>query len=330
MKKFYLVFLLVLSVTGVAVAQQYSYYPYGGSSATAYTVPDANVSHDSVFHMLDGNNYDMGKDAREFDQVSPGESSSLGSDEGKTFGLNEPYSTDTGGGEIRGWTTLGGDDAGKYAAVRWNANPGTFRMAGQWAMYTVNFTEAGSYKLYLRIRGSNTGHNYTVTAHNPANMSKIKEWTLDLNDFPWGLDSVKNGVTHVGDARTDKLGQAGSEWMRIEEVIEISQPGNIVLKIDNANGATNGSFGAFTFMKSTATGIYTNQILDIAAYPNPVKNILHFDRTVKTVTVANIAGQTVLQKTGISSIDMGSLQNGLYFVRIADGEKLTVKKVLKQ
>jgi hypothetical protein len=330
MKKIYLVFLLVSSIAVVSFAQQYSYYPYGGSSATAYTVPDVNVSHDSVFHMLEGNNYEIGKDAREFDQVSPGETSSLNSDEGKTFGINEPYSADTGGGEIRGWTTLGGDDAAKYAAVRWNANPGTFRMAGQWAMYTVNFTEAGSYHLYLRIRGSNTGHNYAVTAYNPSNMTKIKEWALDLNDFPWGLDSVKNGVTHVGDARADKDGQAGSEWMRIEEVIEVTEAGNVVFKIDNANGATNGSFGAFTLMKSVSTGVAPGQMQEVAVYPNPVKNTLHFNRTVKSVTVANIAGQTVLQKKGISSIDMGGLQTGLYFVRIADGEKLIVKKVLKQ
>ena len=330
MKKIYLVFLLVSSITGVAVAQQYNYNPYGGSSASPYSVPDENVIHDSVFHMLDGNNYYLGKNAREFDQVSPGATSSVDSDEGKTFGLNEPLSTDAGGSEIRGWTTKDGDDAGKYAAVRWNGNPGTFRMAGQWVMYTVNFTEAGSYKLYMRIKGTNSGHNYTVTAYNPSNMSKIKEWTLDMNDFPWGLDSVKNGVTHVGDARADKDGQAGSEWMRIDEVIEVTEPGNIVLKIDNTNGATNGSFGAFTFMKSTVTGITADQMLEISVYPNPVKNVLHFNRKVKSVTVANIAGQTVLQKNEILSIDMGNLQSGLYFVRMADGDKSLVTKVLKQ
>lgn len=330
MKKFYLVFLIFTSITGIAVAQQYTYNPYGGSSALPYAVPDENVSHDSVFHMLDGNNYDLGKDAREFDQVSPGETSSLSSDEGKTFGINEPYSTDTGGGEIRGWTTKDGDDVAKYAAVRWNANPGTFRMAGQWLMYTINFTDADSYNLYMRIRGSNAGHNYTVTAYNPSNMSKIKEWVLDMNDFPWGLDSTKNGVTHVGDARADKDGQAGSEWMRIDEVIEISEPGNVVLKIDNTNGATNGSFGAFTFMKSVATGVIADQVQDIGVYPNPVKNVLHFKQKVNAVTISNIAGQTILQKYEVTSVDMSNLKTGLYFVKIAEGDNLIVKKVLKQ
>lgn len=331
MKKIYLTILSILLVTCTVVAQQYSYYPYGGSSVSAYSVPDENVSDVSVFHMLDGDNYGIGKDAREFDQVSSGATSSLAEDEGKTFGIHEPYSSDTGGGEIRGWMTSG-DDAGKYSAVRWNANPGVFRQAGQWAYYTVNITETGSYNLYMRIRGTNGGHNYSVTAYKASDMAVIKEWTLDMNDFPWGLDSTKNGVTHVGDARADKDGQAGSEWMRINTAIEIAEVGNVVLKIDNTNAGESGSFGAFTFMKSVTTDIETAAIQGNSVYPNPVKDVLYFNKAVNEVAVINIAGQTLMLKQGaqLSSIELSSINSGIYFVRLASDDQVFIQKILKQ
>jgi hypothetical protein len=83
-------------------------------------------------------------------------------------------------------------------------------------------------------------------------------------------------------------------------------------------------------MKSVATGVIADQMKDIGVYPNPVKNVLHFKQKVNAVTIANIAGQTILQKYEVTSVDMSNLKTGLYFVKIAEGDNLIVKKVLKQ
>ena len=68
-------------------------------------------------------------------------------------------------------------------------------------------------------------------------------------------------------------------------------------------------------------------------YPNPAKNMLHVeDFGLTQVEVFNIMGQSVLNvNENFKSINIGSLQNGIYFVRLKtnDGEK-TVKLVIEK
>ena len=68
-------------------------------------------------------------------------------------------------------------------------------------------------------------------------------------------------------------------------------------------------------------------------YPNPAKNMLHIEGAGLTqVDVLNIMGQSVLSiNENFETVDIGHLQNGIYFVRIktTEGEK-TVKLVVKK
>ena len=68
-------------------------------------------------------------------------------------------------------------------------------------------------------------------------------------------------------------------------------------------------------------------------YPNPAKNMLHIEGAGLTqVDVFNIMGQSVLSiNENFETVDIGHLQNGIYFIRIktTEGEK-TVKLVVKK
>ena len=68
-------------------------------------------------------------------------------------------------------------------------------------------------------------------------------------------------------------------------------------------------------------------------YPNPAKNMLHIEGAGLTqVDVLNIMGQSVLSiNENFETVDIGHLQNGIYFIRIktTEGEK-TVKLVVKK
>lgn len=68
-------------------------------------------------------------------------------------------------------------------------------------------------------------------------------------------------------------------------------------------------------------------------YPNPAKNILHVEGAGLTeVEVFNIMGQSVMNiNENFETIDIGHLQNGIYFIRIktTEGEK-TVKLVIEK
>ena len=73
---------------------------------------------------------------------------------------------------------------------------------------------------------------------------------------------------------------------------------------------------------------------EIMVYPNPVKgNILNVklpgnqDASYKIV---NMIGQTVIEGNSISRVDVGSLDAGVYFIQVNEGEEIVTKKFIKQ
>jgi Secretion system C-terminal sorting domain len=72
---------------------------------------------------------------------------------------------------------------------------------------------------------------------------------------------------------------------------------------------------------------------DIQIYPNPTKSIVHIQSTnpVKSIEVCDISGKTILRQQNCfeNSIDLSSVQNGLYFLKIAFENRVIVKKVTK-
>ena len=64
-------------------------------------------------------------------------------------------------------------------------------------------------------------------------------------------------------------------------------------------------------------------------YPNPVTNILNIV-SVSNVKVMNLAGQIVINAENASSIDMSSLNAGMYLVSIQNENGTSVAKVIKK
>ena len=73
-----------------------------------------------------------------------------------------------------------------------------------------------------------------------------------------------------------------------------------------------------------------NEVEEIALFPNPVKDQLTVKaENLQSVEVYNLMGQQVLASTS-SVIDMGILNQGIYFVRIHTDGKTVTKRVMKQ
>ena len=79
---------------------------------------------------------------------------------------------------------------------------------------------------------------------------------------------------------------------------------------------------------SSATVELTNQFGRIS-YPTASSQLINFKSEVKTVQVVNLSGQVVLSKAGsaIRSIDISSLQNGVYII-VIDNNKC--EKIMKK
>lgn len=79
-------------------------------------------------------------------------------------------------------------------------------------------------------------------------------------------------------------------------------------------------------------GLEENNALDVELYPNPVNNVLTVkgDNIVK-VAIFNALGQEVVTVENRNEIDVTSLNNGLYFVRVTDvNGNVSVNKIVKE
>ena len=89
-------------------------------------------------------------------------------------------------------------------------------------------------------------------------------------------------------------------------------------------GAYDASLGASTF-----------DLIGFSAYPNPVKDILNltYTQNISKVSIHNLLGQEVITKSinaTQSQIDMSSLTNGTYLVKVTVDGLVKTLKVLKQ
>ena len=80
------------------------------------------------------------------------------------------------------------------------------------------------------------------------------------------------------------------------------------------------------------TGVDENLVASYEVYPNPMNNVLYIEgNDIQDVTIFNAVGQQVLFVESRNEIDVESLNEGLYFVRISDKRgNSVVKKIVKK
>jgi hypothetical protein len=70
---------------------------------------------------------------------------------------------------------------------------------------------------------------------------------------------------------------------------------------------------------------------DIQIFPNPTKDIFHVKGdNISEIEILNLAGALVLKNKSTTRIDMTNLKNGIYLVRIKQGNNVAVKKLVKE
>lgn len=66
-------------------------------------------------------------------------------------------------------------------------------------------------------------------------------------------------------------------------------------------------------------------------YPNPVKDILYFDKKLNSITVTDTAGKVLFSQNNVSQTDVSALPTGLYLVVMEHEDSTTeTRKIIKQ
>ena len=148
---------------------------------------------------------------------------------------------------------------------------------------------------------------------------------------PFDLDEVednelldKNRVTHV--RLVDVVGNIDPEYANYDSkghVINDPWPTGF-----NSSGMDLDAVGVIHDLAHY--DVPENETIAVAVYPNPVKDRLTVKaENLQLVEVYNLVGQLVTTSTS-SVIDLGGLNEGIYFVRVTSEGKAVTKRIVKQ
>jgi len=202
----------------------------------------------------------------------------------------------------KGWTNTASPDMDDYFTFTLTPNSG----------YKINFVS-----LDFTLQRSNTGPSAFVVRSS-------------LDNFATDIQSITASGTS-GSAKTVALSNAS--FQNVASAITFRIYGY------SATGATGtSSINDFIFNGQVVNVLGTDDFerSRISYYPNPVKNILYFSAAspIIGVNIYNLSGQLVLAvkntKIEIQNIDLSSVQNGIYLVKISTTDSEKTMQLVKQ
>jgi predicted outer membrane repeat protein len=89
--------------------------------------------------------------------------------------------------------------------------------------------------------------------------------------------------------------------------------------------------GCFEF--ETTTGINDYYLTELSVFPNPTSGKVYLkltDSSIKIWTVSDLKGRVIIKELSNNSIDLSSLENGVYLVAVETDKGLLTTKVVKE
>jgi len=174
-------------------------------------------------------------------------------------------------------------------------------------------------------------------------------WSLDNNCYPNGVPSIDKGANSFADdpGFINPVNGGPPEGFMITTASSCWKTGadlsaNVPEDWWGNARSTSPSIGIHEYQVVTALEKYTknNQNADFIVYPNPCSNQLTIaDKLEKAetirISISNILGKKYFKEKNISGdfikqIDISDMNDGIYFISIYTGNKLTIQKLIKQ
>ena len=185
--------------------------------------------------------------------------------------------------------------------------------SGLYTSETVYFMDEPT--LVVGVTNGNTGTQTPIViteVYEPTSVANpdTQYLALDFPELPYTLAPGEDFLVNVG------INPSITKDGAVTSICIISDDGNIDFTI---------------YINGSLLGI--DEIsAETKVYPNPMSNVLHIEsNNVQNVAVFNAVGQQVLFVENTNEIDVESLSEGLYFVKISDmkGNSI-VKKIVKR
>ena len=147
--------------------------------------------------------------------------------------------------------------------------------------------------------------------------------TCNWNGADYNKNPVADGTYYVCMELTDKHAQGNySKFAFTKGTNNLVTPPNV----------TGFSSVNIQWEASGTVGINNIAVDDnIQIFPNPTKNIFHIrGDNITEIEILNMSGSLIFKNNSTTRIDMTNYKNGIYLVRIKDGNRTIVKKLVKE
>ncbi|MDB4126785.1 T9SS type A sorting domain-containing protein, partial [Flavobacteriales bacterium] len=150
-----------------------------------------------------------------------------------------------------------------------------------------------------------------------------------------GLSDPANGSYEVKDAAGTSIASGGGNFgFLAEHFFETSGGAAASWDCDIVNGCIDPGTGTGQYTSLGActsvcniTSIQDNNTSEFNIYPNPAKDFLIIDGIYNSVNIYDVFGKLVLTSKSQKTIDVSTLNNGVYFVNINSKNTITFKKI---
>jgi hypothetical protein len=210
----------------------------------------------------------------------------------------------------------------------WQGNAVDVIVAGQVVISQATFTEGSSASLtFDAIHGDIIELAWTDGAYSSEVSWEIIDGNEDLlasgeyGDTLAGLNILARCETQISDWPTCADG-TGNTLELINPDLDNSLPEN--WNCINENGSPYA-------VNSNELYVEPIDLESITIYPNPVTNILYIKGTsyLYDIEVYSLLGQRVIKLLSVNEIDVNLLNDGVYLVKISDGNMTTTKRIIK-
>jgi hypothetical protein len=205
----------------------------------------------------------------------------------------------------------------------------------------------GSLTTSTRVSGLISG----ITISSPSGLNALPIELMDFSakkaanqvDINWSTVSETNNDFFTVEKSID-----GKNWSAISK-LEGAMNSNTVLNYQSADNAPVNGMQYYRLKQTDLNGkvsysaivaVNYNHVASnkVSLYPNPVKNVLNIQLNTEaseqvTIVLTNAMGQKVMEMNNVSgasfTMDVAALENGVYFLEVAQESGITKTKIVK-
>jgi len=199
---------------------------------------------------------------------------------------------------------------------------------------TQTVTACGSYTWIDGITYTATNYTATHTLVGVTNSGCDSVMTLNLTVYPLPTPTI----THTSNGELMASNAVSYDWYNCltntlipnatQQTFQASQNGSYAVIVSNAYSCSDTS--ACEIVNELAVDDLSLNTIEL--YPNPSSGELHFsgNEVVLTIEIFDVNGKIVLTERldSTETINLGSLENGIYTVRLKSDAAVSVKKVV--